>query len=180
MPDDTKGPGCPYDNTLDLGAFGHYPHLEAPKTQVVGKPVVPIQAQPRFEKRTGKWRDADGKGAPPPFDTTSPVQPSHLADDNTNPKDLIGQTKPGLRSIPPVALLEEGVIMQDGADKYGPFNWQDAPDSGVGLLRRDRCYLLAWYTGEDVDPDFEVRGPGPRRRARQLRHPDRRLRDGSG
>ena len=134
MPDDTRGPGCPYDNTLDLGAFGHYPHLEAPKTQVVGKPVAPIQAQPRFKKRTGKWRDTDGKEVPLPFDTTSPSPPGHRADDNTNPKDLIGQTKPGLRSIPPVALLEEGVIMQDGAESTGP--------STGGTVRFRRRFIM--------------------------------------
>ena len=71
---------------------------------------------------------------------------------DTNPKDLIGRTKPGLRSISPVAMLEEGVIMQDGADKYGPFNWQDTPIQASIYYDAMMRHMLAWFTGQDVDP----------------------------
>jgi hypothetical protein len=75
-----------------------------------------------------------------------------------NPKDRIGQSKPGLRSIPPIALLEEGIIMQDGADKYGPFNWQENPIQASIYYDAILRHLLAWYTGEDVDPGSKSGG----------------------
>ena len=77
---------------------------------------------------------------------------------DTNPKDLIGQAKPGLRSISPVAMLEEGVIMQDGADKYGPFNWQDTPIQASIYYDAILRHLLAWFCGEDVDPGSKSGG----------------------
>ena len=76
----------------------------------------------------------------------------------SNPKDLIGQTKPGLRSISPVAMLEEGIIMQDGADKYGPFNWQDKPIQASIYYDAMMRHLLAWYTGQNVDPHSKSGG----------------------
>ena len=77
---------------------------------------------------------------------------------NTNPKDLIGRAKPGVRSISPVAMLEEGVIMQDGADKYGPFNWQDTPIQASIYYDAMLRHLFAWFTGENVDPGSKSGG----------------------
>ncbi len=76
----------------------------------------------------------------------------------TNPKDLVGQTKPGVRAISPVAMLEEGIIMQDGADKYGLFNWQDKPIQASIYYDAMMRHLLAWYTGENVDPGSKSGG----------------------
>lgn len=75
-----------------------------------------------------------------------------------NPKDVIGQTKPGVRAISPVAMLEEGVIMQDGADKYGPFNWQDKPIQASIYYDAMMRHLFAWFTGQDVDPGSKSGG----------------------
>lgn len=77
---------------------------------------------------------------------------------DTNPKDLIGRSKPGLRSVSPVAMLEEGIIMQDGADKYGPFNWQDTPIQASIYYDAMMRHLLAWFCGEDVDPGSKSGG----------------------
>jgi hypothetical protein len=78
--------------------------------------------------------------------------------EETNPKDLVGQTKPGIRRISPVAILEEGIIMQDGADKYGPFNWQDKPIQASIYYDAMMRHLMAWYTGEDIDPGSKSGG----------------------
>jgi hypothetical protein len=53
----------------------------------------------------------------------------------TNPKELLGRVKPGVGRIPPIALLEEGIIMDNGGEKYGPYNWQDTPIQGKRVLR---------------------------------------------
>ncbi len=75
-----------------------------------------------------------------------------------NPKDRIGRTKPGIGRIPPIALLEEGVIMDDGGDKYGPFNWQETPIQASVYYDAMMRHLMAWYTGENVDPGSESGG----------------------
>ena len=75
-----------------------------------------------------------------------------------NPKDRVGRSKPGVRCIPPIAMLEEGVIMQEGADKYGPFNWQDQPIQASIYYDAMMRHLLAWYTGQDVDPHSKSGG----------------------
>lgn len=75
-----------------------------------------------------------------------------------NPKDLVGRLKPGIRSIPPIAILEEGIVMQDGADKYGPFNWQDAPIRASIFYDAMFRHMVQWYTGENVDPESKAGG----------------------
>ncbi len=77
---------------------------------------------------------------------------------STNPKDLVGRTKPGIRRISPVAILEEGVIMEDGADKYGPFNWQDTPVQATVYIDAIFRHLAAYMTGEMVDPGSKSGG----------------------
>jgi len=42
-----------------------------------------------------------------------------------NPKDLIGTKKPDLTLLPYDALIGIAKCMQDGAVKYGPFNWRE-------------------------------------------------------
>ena len=48
--------------------------------------------------------------------------------------------------------------MQDGADKYGPFNWQEAPIQASIYYDAMMRHLMAWYTGEDVDPGSKSGG----------------------
>lgn len=70
-----------------------------------------------------------------------------------NPKHAAGKAKASLHCIPPVALVAEGAVMQGGADKYGEFNWGEA--GVVASIYYDAIlrHLLAWYTGEDDDPE---------------------------
>lgn len=44
--------------------------------------------------------------------------------DTTNPKDLIGDTKPQLHLVPPTSLVFLAKVMELGAKKYGPYNWR--------------------------------------------------------
>lgn len=74
-----------------------------------------------------------------------------------NPKDLIGVTKvPNLSVIPSTGLIHLGRGMQNGADKYGPFNWRAHPvRSGIYV---DAClrHLMAWQDGEEDADDSGV------------------------
>lgn len=73
-----------------------------------------------------------------------------------NPKDIQGAKKPPLNLIPPVALVHEARAMQNGADKYGPFNWREKrvlASVYIGAMMR---HLAAYADGEDDAADSEI------------------------
>ena len=73
--------------------------------------------------------------------------------DQTNPKDLVGVRKPRLSLVPPVSLVYQALAMQDGADKYQPYNWRKKKiQAGIYV---DAClrHLLAWFDGEEAAED---------------------------
>ncbi len=70
----------------------------------------------------------------------------------TNPKKRVGDLKPGISCIPPVAIIEEGLVMADGAERYGPFNWNDEPIDAETYYNAIWRHLAAWYTGQNHCP----------------------------
>jgi hypothetical protein len=72
---------------------------------------------------------------------------------DANPKRLYGDKKPPIHFIPPVAILEEAQVMKLGARKYGPFNWTKDPVSASTYYSAAIRHLMAWYTGERLDPE---------------------------
>lgn len=75
-----------------------------------------------------------------------------------NPKDALGAQKPQLHLVPSASLIHEALAMENGAKKYGPFNWRHE-DSGVhasvyvGAALR---HLASWFDGEAVAEDSGV------------------------
>ncbi len=72
---------------------------------------------------------------------------------SSNPKRAFGVKKPSAQFIPPVAIVEESVVMALGAAKYGAFNWQDDPVDATTYYSAAIRHLLQWFSGEDVDPE---------------------------
>jgi hypothetical protein len=70
-----------------------------------------------------------------------------------NPKHAAGLSKPPVRHIPPIAIKLEGAVMQTGGDKYGPFNWGEAGVVASTYYDAIQRHLLAWYAGENLDPE---------------------------
>lgn len=70
-----------------------------------------------------------------------------------NPKKAFGSTKPSPAFIPPVAILEEAVVMALGASKYGPFNWNEFPVDASTYYSAAMRHLMSWFTGENIDPE---------------------------
>jgi len=70
-----------------------------------------------------------------------------------NPKAAIGITKPSLQFLPPVALYELAGAMQDGAAKYGPFNWREYKISISTYYDAMMRHNTAFWDGEDLAPD---------------------------
>lgn len=73
-----------------------------------------------------------------------------------NPKDLLGIRKPRISTVPPSSIIYTALGMQDGAIKYGPYNWRD--NAVIASIYADATgrHMLAWFDGEDIDPKSGV------------------------
>ena len=72
---------------------------------------------------------------------------------DSNPKTQYGIAKPGLSSVPPLALLAIGQVMANGSAKYGSMNWRDKPVSSSVYYDAAMRHLMAWWDGQDRDPE---------------------------
>ena len=91
------------------------------------------------------------KGTPPSDFWTVTQQ---LVDNNVKTAAAAG--KPTLSAVPPVALIALGAAMQDGANKYGKFNWRTAAVTASVFYDALHRHLLDWYNGEDFAPDSKI------------------------
>lgn len=71
----------------------------------------------------------------------------------TNPKDLIGIKKVRLGLVPPSSLVYQALAMENGADKYGPYNWRDNKVQATIYVDAALRHLLAWLDGEEIAAD---------------------------
>ena len=69
-----------------------------------------------------------------------------------NPKEKFGAAKPSIQFIPPIAIIEEAMVMAAGAAEYGPFNWNETPIEAATYYSAMFRHLAAWFSGEDIDP----------------------------
>ena len=97
--------------------------------------------------RAAQWK------ATPPSDFVKKA-PKKLADNNVKTAAAAG--KPTLSAVPPVALLALGAAMQDGANKYGKFNWRTTAVTASVFYDALHRHLLDWYNGEDFAPDSKI------------------------
>lgn len=97
--------------------------------------------------RAAQWK------ATPPSDYVKKV-PRKLADNNVKTAAAAG--KPTLSAVPPVALLALGAAMQDGANKYGKFNWRTTAVTASVFYDALHRHLLDWYNGEDFASDSKI------------------------
>ena len=75
--------------------------------------------------------------------------PAPLAD--TNPKTAYGKAKPPMQYVPPVALLELGLVMEHGASKYGPMNWREDPITASTYYDALMRHAFQYWDGNDRD-----------------------------
>ncbi len=75
---------------------------------------------------------------------------------STNPKDIIGQTKPAISCVPPVALFHIGQAMADGKEKYGLMNWREHPVKASVYYDAALRHLMSWWDGEQRASDSNV------------------------
>lgn len=70
-----------------------------------------------------------------------------------NPKDLVGAKKAPLRYVPPALMLAAARAMENGAIKYGPFNWREQPVEVVTYVEAVLRHLFAFLDGQDLAED---------------------------
>lgn len=71
----------------------------------------------------------------------------------TNPKDLIGLTKPPISLVSPIGLVHTAMAMKDGARKYGPYNWRDNKVIASIYVDAAMRHILQWNDGEERAED---------------------------
>lgn len=74
-------------------------------------------------------------------------------DEGINPKDLCGQKKPPLHLVPPAGLIYAAITMDDGAAKYGPFNWRENKVIASIYIAAAMRHITQWFDGEDLASD---------------------------
>lgn len=77
-------------------------------------------------------------------------------DKPTNPKDMIGASKPPQAVVSQTVLMELGVAMLEGTCKYGRHNYRVAGVRASIYYDAARRHLDYWWEGEDIDPDSEL------------------------
>lgn len=84
-----------------------------------------------------------------------PIAPKYP---DNNPKSVIGVTKVPLALIPPVGLIEQARAHENGANKYGPYNWrgENVTISEMVYLHAILRHVLDVIDGENVATDSGV------------------------
>lgn len=71
----------------------------------------------------------------------------------TNPKDLVGIKKPQLNLVPASSIIYQALAMEDGAEKYGPYNWRESKVRASIYVAAAQRHLGQWYDREDNAED---------------------------
>jgi hypothetical protein len=73
-----------------------------------------------------------------------------------NPKDLVGVKKVQLGLFPAAAKIYGALALQDGAAKYGPYNFREKKVKMSVYLDAMERHLLALRDGEDLADDSNL------------------------
>ena len=71
----------------------------------------------------------------------------------TNPKDLLGIKKVQLNLVPASSTIYQALAMEDGAVKYGPFNWRTKKVKASIYVAAAIRHIQAWFDGEENASD---------------------------
>ena len=71
-------------------------------------------------------------------------------------KDEAGKKKVPLHLVPPAAIAACAVACDDGAEKYGAYDWRSNPIEAMTYIGATKRHLDAWQDGEEWAPDSEI------------------------
>ena len=75
-----------------------------------------------------------------------PVETAALG---TNPKDKLGIKKVQLNLVPASSLIFQALAMEDGARKYGPYNWRANKVIASIYVAAAQRHLLQWFDSHE-------------------------------
>lgn len=75
---------------------------------------------------------------------------------DTDPKKGRGRLKATLANTPMAAVHLMGLAFNDGAEKYGPFNWRETKVGSTTYLEALKRHILAYEAGEECAVDSGV------------------------
>jgi len=81
-----------------------------------------------------------------------PTEPAALG---TNPKDRIGIKKVQLNLVPASSIIYQALAMQDGAAKYGAYNWRENRVISSIYIAAAIRHLQQWQDGEENASDSQ-------------------------
>ena len=81
---------------------------------------------------------------------------SQLDPATANPKDLVGCKKIQVGLYPAAAKLYGAMALEDGAKKYGPYNWREKNITYTTYLDAMERHLLALRDREDYADDSKL------------------------
>jgi hypothetical protein len=85
----------------------------------------------------------------------SPVEEPKKPVLGTNPKDLLGIKKVQLNLVPASSVIYQALAMEDGAKKYGPYNWRENKVIASIYVAAAMRHLQQWYDGEELASDSQ-------------------------
>lgn len=74
--------------------------------------------------------------------------------DDSNPKDALGARKPDLSLIPPAAMIYTAQALEEGAAKYGPYNWRTKKVRARVYVAAALRHICEYLDGTDTSPDY--------------------------
>jgi len=69
--------------------------------------------------------------------------------DDTNPKDLLGVKKVRLSLVPEASSIYQALAMEDGAEKYGAFNWREKKVKASIYVEAAKRHLACWFDSRE-------------------------------
>lgn len=76
--------------------------------------------------------------------------------EDRNVKTAAAAKKPRVAAVPPIAIMALGAAMQNGADKYGLFNWRETSVTATVFYNAMLRHLEQWYSGENHASDSGI------------------------
>ncbi len=67
----------------------------------------------------------------------------------SNPKDLLGVKKVALHLVPASSIIYQALAMEDGAKKYGPYNWRENKVIASIYIAAAMRHIQAWYDSRE-------------------------------